>query len=640
MLLLSIPPFIDQLAELFQGTYNRINDVKYSPCDEAYRRVTKVRHIDLSNHHGEKENNNTSYTPSSFSFRRRLLAGGEEIDNDGGQEAAATAEGNTPLEITTHYVRIRRSSDALSREGGGRRIQQNQQQRREEGDSDKWMHISLLFEATIACRGLFCIGDNAELFGPVVINKNEFSQVYAENVARSLRWKPSSSNTATGNENSSGTVVTTITNNNNSGPPAPAPPTAFVVETVREIEEQSCPLGDQQVDFTRLVIVELVQDASSDPFVSPDDPRFEAIEEAYVSTYNQLIRNEFCDPYFRRLTNAEIVAVGVGKNTQQNIMSVVMRIFGECRGCDPSDIDVYAIPSVLVGPTKASSSSPARSLLAETNNSNDDDDGDMWLLPSLKKFSRKGRSLQGETSNFHENETNKCYYDAQPFGNQAPFEAEFVSRFQRTVEALNLRDLSSVNSCQFGTTFSTGLVISFSQEEVRKLQEAADKDTKKSVLELSLKDTLNELLMVTNYNCNKDFRVIENVTLVLGTNITRSSPSSFGESNSGNEDMNLQLPSSTGPESTIQVATIKSATTAAEISKRDATFALVGGNYRRSVLEEDSSQQWKKPVVRIENHTASSSDAINCNYLTTNQTLLTENYTASDFNLTTHIFPV
>jgi len=313
MLLLSIPHFIDQLPELFQGTYNRINDVKYSPCDEAYRRVTKVRHIDLSNHHGEKENNNTSYTPSSFSFWRRLLAGGEEIDNDGGQEAAATAEGNTPLEITTHYVRIRRSSDALSREGGGRRIQQNQQQRREEGDSDKWMHISLLFEATIACRGLFCIGDNAELFGPVVINKNEFSQVYAENVARSLRWKPSSSNTATGNENSSGTVVTTITNNNNSGPPAPAPPTAFVVETVREIEEQSCPLGDQQVDFTRLVIVELVQDASSDPFVSPDDPRFEAIEEAYVSTYNQLIRNEFCDPYFRRLTNAEIVAVGVGK---------------------------------------------------------------------------------------------------------------------------------------------------------------------------------------------------------------------------------------------------------------------------------------------------------------------------------------
>ena len=504
---------IDQMREIFQSTYNRIANVKYTPCDEAYRQVQSVKQVDVSQG-AELEDDEVV----SFVFRRKLLQNKTSI-----RERISSS-------ITTHHVRI------------GRRLEEEEEDEDFEDDTNTWISVSLLFEASVACQGMYCLGDNSELFGPVIINKDGFSKTYAENVARSLLWKPATTST-----NSSAPVEFSTT---------------VKVETVREIEELSCPVVNDLVEFSRTVIVELIQDSSSQPLLYPWDSRFDAINEAYVESYNKLIRNEFCDPFFRRLTGAEVVDIGktsptTSKNgTTATILPLEIRLYGECKGCDPNAIAIYEAPSVLVGPTSSSSSS-ARYLVGSSS-SNDD----KWRLPFTNE-----RNLEEEAS--QNTFDDKCYCDAQPFGNRAPFESEFVSQFQKAVEFLKLEDFSSVHKCRFGTTFSTGIWMSVT------IEEGATKD----VLETTLKNSLNELLSVTPTTCNKDFRVIEKVELVSGTNITR-------------DQQSLQIPS-------------KNATNAEIQKSSDASIAMLNGGLRRL-----SDYQWDRPTIRILNETDKA--AINC----------------------------
>ncbi len=534
---------IQQLTDIFKSTYNKISNVKSTPCDEAYRQVRGVKQIDLVSNDvvgGGAEEEVADEEVGSFVFRRKL-----------GDKRHGAKQTTISDNIPTHHVRIGRSTSQQLRT---RRKLEEQ----EEGDDETWMSISLLFEANVACRGMYCLGDNSELFGPVVIDKNGFSQAYAENVARSLLWKPPAD---TINDNSS---------NTNSSSPLQFS-TSVKVETVREIEEQSCPVDNELKDFARNVIVEVLVDASSDPFAHPWDPRFETLQEAYVTTYNKLIRNEFCDPHFRRLTGAEVVDIGMTSTaTSKNgtssklVLPLEIRIYGECKGCDPSAISIYEAPSVMVGP---SASSSARYLIGSNSNE------DKWRLPfATKTITHNGRTL--EEGEFEEEEVqntfpDKCYCDAQPFGNRAPFESEFVSQFQRTVESLKLDDFSSVHKCRFGTTFSTGIVMSVTQEEAKSIQDP--NSNTKTILETSLKSTLNDLLAVTPTTCNKDFRVIENVTLVVnGTNISR-------------DTNNLQLPS-------VANATIKNS---------------------NEGIRRLSDYVWDQPTIRILNATENDS-SINC----------------------------
>ncbi len=508
---------IDQMREIFQSTYNRIANVKYTPCDEAYRQVQSVKQVDISQG-AELEDDEVV----SFVFRRNLE-----------EKAEAAIREKISSSITTHHVRI------------GRRLEDVENEDFED-DTNTWISVSLLFEASVACQGMYCLGDNSELFGPVIINKDGFSKTYAENVARSLLWKP----------------ATSSTNSTNSSTPVEFS-TTVKVETVREIEEQSCPVVNDLVEFSRTVIVELIQDSSSEPLLYPWDSRFDAINEAYVESYNKLIRNEFCDPFFRRLTGAEVVDIGktsptASKNgTTATILPLEIRLYGECKGCDPNAIDIYEAPSVLVGPT-SSSSSNARYLVGSSS-SNDD----KWRLP----FPTNERNLEEEAG--QNTFDDKCYCDAQPFGNRAPFESEFVSQFQKAVQFLKLEDFSSVHKCRFGTTFSTGIWMSVT------IEEGATKD----VLETTLKNSLNELLAVTPTTCNKDFRVIEKVELVSGTNITR-------------DQQSLQIPS-------------KNATNAEIQKSSDASIAMLNGGLRRL-----SNYQWDRPTIRILNETEKA--AINC----------------------------
>jgi hypothetical protein len=476
----SIP--IDQLADVFQTLYNHIVDdiYSYSPCDdEAYSRISDMKHIETVEY-GDIENERYGILPQ-FSFRRK---------SDGSNETGL------PSRI-----------DYSLRGNGGRRMSQ------EKRINTRWRYVSILFEVTVACRGIFCIGDNAELFqNNAAIEKTDFTKAYAEHLDNmQLLWEHPYSNCDLPNDDDSG-----------------ATSSVMLVNTVREFTKEFCPAADDQAgtDSIRNVIVELlVSEAGSVvPFADPNDPRFAPIEEAYVFTYNQLNQNEFCDPFFRRARKAKVVAIGA-IDTNTNMMAVEMNISMEFSGNMSSDVDIYDTTSSVMRSENSSSSSAAPSARYLTNITNNI--SNEFLLPSIPTSSQsKGRTLRNET----------CFCDAQPFGRRAPFEAEFVSRFKLVVDALDSPGISTANSCKFRTKFATGVVLAFSKPELRMLQESGDDI--KSLLEVALKDTFNELLAVTDETCNTDFRVVETVEAILG-------PVDMGYSvREGNRDgeRNLRVP--------------------------------------------------------------------------------------------------
>ena len=497
---------IDQLEEIFLESYNLIANATYTPCDEEYRQVTGVRQIDM-----RAESNNATAT-SSFEFRRQLLE--EQRDLFDARMTTIVSE-NLNLQSSAHYIRV-----------GGRKMQ----------EEFSWIIFSLLFDVTVACRGEFCLGNNAELFGPIIILKHEFSQAYAKNVELLVTLEPLTDAVKEGGNSDlkySGSSLSLDPSN------------TVVVDTVREIEEQSCPEDGQDFDFAKTVTIELSQDPSLS-INSLEDPRLNIIEESYVSTYNKLIRNEFCDPLFRRLYKAEVVAIGKG-NTSNNVLTLEMHIKGKCRGCDPNDIDVYATPSVLVGPID-SHTVRDRYLIANTNdNSYDVKMNDNWSLKSLPSGSKDWKSKEENII-----DDKKCYCDAQPFGNRAPFEAEFISQFLRSINTLNILGISVVDTCHFGTVFSTGLMVPFTEKELQSMQEAGQDSP--LLLEAAMKDTLNDLLTGTEDTCNTDFRLVEVVKLVHGVNITRN----FANDDNGIDDNGIDellLPSSTISDETVLAPT-------------------------------------------------------------------------------------
>ena len=518
---------INQLTEIFKESYNRIIDVQYSPCDDAYRQVISVKQIDVS----ENSNSISSSTASSsFAFRRQLAEG--QIDQNA---QFASIGGNSSPKTTTHYLRIGRSSEMVS----------SQETRMLAQEGNDWIYFSYLFEVIVGCSGIFCIGDDAELFTDDFILSDAFSQVYASNVAETLILEP----------------------------------TVFV-DTVREIEEQSCPTGDQNI--TKNIIAQLVLDSSTN-ITELDDPRLDLIEEAYVSTYNNMIRNELCDPNFRRLTDATVVAVKTetkqNNETTRTILSLEMRINMKYKGRDLNDIDIFTNPSVLFGPNSNSSSS-GRYLMENTMITRDISTNDEWLLPSATTFYREGRSMLDQSDI-----SGKCYCVTQSSGNRAPIEAEFYTEFAKAVDRLNIDGIPSAGSCQLPKSFSTGLVIAFPQQGFKELVESTE-DVKR-ILENALKETLNDLLAITNENCNTDFRVVEDVAVIIAFNITSNYTYQIN-------DQNLQLSNNTG-------------------------VPLTSGNDRRN-LQEASSGQWERPMVRIVNGTNSSLNTSESSTLGTNTT--------------------
>ncbi len=150
-----------------------------------------------------------------------------------------------------------------------------------------------------------------------------------------------------------------------------------------------------------------------------------------------------------------------------------------CRDCDAENIDVDEIPIAL----STSEQRRVRSIAFHPN-----------------------RQLQDAAT---------CYCSAQAIGDRAPYEAEFVDAYQEYVEALGADCNSYVADCSFGTTFDTGIVISFNASA----SEISDDDIK--TIEESFLESINALYENTEETCNPDLRMIESVEATLATNATR-----------------------------------------------------------------------------------------------------------------------
>ena len=251
----------------------------------------------------------------------------------------------------------------------------------------------------------------------------------------------------------------------------------FSITGVREIDLRTCP-SDTGSEFSRVVRVEFTQLPCMDGLnFTGTEPQLRSVEKAFVSAYNNLVLS-YCDPFYRTLEQAQIVRFG--ENTDEGNLPVEIRVTGSCRnGCNPNLIDVYAIPNSMPG---------ARMLLEE--------------------------SVSAGLSHRFLQETETCFCDSQAIGARAPFESEFVAQYRKAVEALDLECLSSVGQCEFGTRFSTGIVVLFDQDDL------LESGNLTATIEDTFLQTINTIYDVDDESCNPEFRMIDSVQATIGVNLT------------------------------------------------------------------------------------------------------------------------
>ena len=185
------------------------------------------------------------------------------------------------------------------------------------------------------------------------------------------------------------------------------------------------------------------------------------LESSYMEIYNELQSDSYCDPYGRQLTSVDIVSVGE-MNALGNI-PIEIKLVGTCVDCDGLDMRVYDHPRTQI-----------------TGNT----------------FRR--RRLQSVM-------TCTCpilsVYDYV----RAPFEAEFVSRYQQIVQQLDEECVDSVAECNYGTTFSTGIYLNATINAMN----LTDADI--HVIAESFEMALNLGYASNEVTCDSQFRTIDQV---------------------------------------------------------------------------------------------------------------------------------
>jgi hypothetical protein len=90
---------------------------------------------------------------------------------------------------------------------------------------------------------------------------------------------------------------------------------------IQEVDSLDC--SGSIEDLTKTVVVDLVFLCLNG--LPIDDPRLQAIANAFVSTYNRVISN-YCDPYFRMLTDAEVISTG--EVTEESKLTLAIKTTG------------------------------------------------------------------------------------------------------------------------------------------------------------------------------------------------------------------------------------------------------------------------------------------------------------------------
>ena len=84
------------------------------------------------------------------------------------------------------------------------------------------------------------------------------------------------------------------------------------INKLQEVQEIDCfDTVDDEQEFELLVRIDL-RVCSEDEEVSPldlDDPRVPFLEDAFVTTYNDLVAEKYCDPFYRIMKNATFTSI-------------------------------------------------------------------------------------------------------------------------------------------------------------------------------------------------------------------------------------------------------------------------------------------------------------------------------------------
>jgi len=188
------------------------------------------------------------------------------------------------------------------------------------------------------------------------------------------------------------------------------------------------------------------------------------LENAYVQTYNTM-QASYCDPFVRQMTSAEIIAVGE-TNAVGNIPIEIL-VLGTCRGCDGLDMTVYDIP----------------------------------VTDIVNRRLQQGAAQQG---------TCTCPTVTSSDKVRAPYESEFITQFQQSVEDLGDDCLDSVATCGYGTTFENTFLLEVETAEGGELTGADLEEIAEA-----FKAASNAEFAVTQDSCNPDFRTFESVSITV-----------------------------------------------------------------------------------------------------------------------------
>lgn len=235
-------------------------------------------------------------------------------------------------------------------------------------------------------------------------------------------------------------------------------------------EGVTCPVDcpDKTSEWDDVVIIELVApNCYDDDQVASllDDSALVAdLQQAFINTYNDLQQGLYCDPIARKLESAEIVTVGE-RNSFGNI-PVEIKVQGTCGDCDNIEVRIYDVP---------------------TRNTEED-----FL-----------RQLQAEVSC-------ACPILSASDYVRGPYEADFVEKFQASVEKLEDDCVGSIAGCDFGSVFATGLFITLETINEVELTEADI-----ASIEESFRDATNQEYSVDDETCNPDFRIVETVRAIV-----------------------------------------------------------------------------------------------------------------------------
>jgi hypothetical protein len=182
-----------------------------------------------------------------------------------------------------------------------------------------------------------------------------------------------------------------------------------------------------------------------------------SLQVAYIDTYNEM-QNDYCDPFVRQLTSAEIVTVGE-RNSLGNV-PVEMRVFGTCGDCHGLDIRVYDVPSAVTTDT------------------------------SIRRLQTEGTCTCPILSIFD-------YV-------RAPYESEFVAKYQEKVTQLEDKCVDSVADCSFGTVFATGIFMALELNTTLT-------ETDIAAIGESFRMAVNMGYAISEASCNPEFRTVDRV---------------------------------------------------------------------------------------------------------------------------------